>query len=133
MPRASWSIRRIFASFLLENLAFTNHKSVEYGTTPRTRGRRNRLSSKEYEIVDSSLAMEVKFCLEQTGVGPKEIECYQKDFDKLKLLHDLRQERTHGRDRVLGMVVVFNKTDKGRARFEEFQQQNVYEDIRIIY
>lgn len=109
------------------------YASVLYGTTPRTKLRRNRLPSKQFEFSGDSLAIELKYCRKKGGINAKDIAQFQKDFDKLRGLRDLRHERTEGRNHLLGVLAIFNKTDKGRGLVEAFIQHNAHEHIQILY
>jgi hypothetical protein len=109
------------------------YASVMYGTTPRTILRRNKLPSKGFEFSGDALAIELKYCRKKSGINDKDIAHYQLDFDKLKGLADLRHSRTQGQNHLLGVVAIFNKTDKGRTLVERFIQGNQHPKIRILY
>lgn len=77
----------------------------------------------------------MKFCRGHAGITDADIGAYQDDLDKIKRLQSLVTSRSSWRDKLFGLVVVFNKTNLGRGLFEEFATRNYEEGsrIRIFY
>lgn len=100
------------------------HKGPKYGPLP----------SKSFEIGGSVVIIELKFCRDQAGITGANIQSYQEDLDKIKRLQSLVHQRSGGRDKLLGIVAVFNKTDLGRTLFEEFSARNAdVAGIKVFY
>lgn len=92
------------------------------------------LPSKSFEIGGDAIIIELKFCREQTGITETDIASYQTDLDKIKRLQRLVLSRSGGRDKLFGIVAVFNKTNLGRNLYEEFKTRNSEENrIYIFY
>jgi len=100
------------------------NKGPKYGPLP----------SKSFEIGGDAIIIELKFCRAHVGILESDIVSYQNDLDKIKRLQTLVTNRSSGRDKLFGIIVVFNKTDIGKPLFEGFQDRNAEESrIRIFY
>lgn len=99
------------------------YHSVEFRITNKG-PRYGPLPSKSFEIGGDAIIIELKFCREKTGITEADIASYQTDLDKIKQLQTLVLNRSGGRDKLFGIVAIFNKTNLGRSLFEEFMTRN---------
>ena len=110
------------------------YHSVMYGTTPKKGPKYKRLPSKNFEFSGDALVIELKFCRKKGGINAKDILTYKNDLEKIKHLQQIRSTRTQGRNRILGILAVFNKTDTGSTRFENFVRENPTDGtIKLFY
>ncbi len=109
------------------------YASIMYGSSPRNLLKRNRLPSKNFEFGGDALAIELKFCRKKGGINAKDINHYKKDVEKLKRLRDLRHNRSEGREHLLGLIAILNKTEAGGDLVQELIEHHQENDIRIFY
>jgi len=93
-----------------------------------------RLPRKDFEFSGDALVIELKFCRKKGGINAKDIRTYKSDLEKIKRLQEIRSTRTHGRNKILGILAVFNKTDTGKPLFEDFVRENPTDDtVKLFY
>lgn len=87
-------------------------------------------SSKEFEFGGDVILIELKFCRAKTGIT--DIRTFQKDLCKMNRIKQLIERDQ--RSKVLGLLAIFNKTNKKDDRFNQFIsafQSN--SDIKVKY
>lgn len=92
------------------------------------------LPSKSYEMGGDAIILELKFCRNKNGISESDIKKYKTDLDKIKRLQKIISKKSNGNDKLFGIVIVFNKTNKGKSIFDSFAQKNSQnETIKIMY
>lgn len=84
-------------------------------------------ASKKFSFGGDAIIIELKFCRDENGI--RKIGRYQEDLRKIKRIKKL-VEKNIG-NKVYGILVIFNKTDKKTEIFESFIQNN-YEKNNIL-
>lgn len=77
-------------------------------------------ASKKFSFGGNSIIIELKFCRDGNGIS--KIRRYQEDLRKIKKIKKL-VEKNNG-NKVYGILVIFNKTDKKTEELEKFIQKN---------
>lgn len=72
-------------------------------------------SQKEFEFGGDSIIIELKFCRNKNGITNASIPSFQNDIEKLKKLQHINTKNN-----IIGIFVVFNKTDKKCESFIKF-------------
>lgn len=91
-------------------------------------------SSKEFEFGGDTIIIELKFCKNKTGITNSKILSYKRDIQKIIQIQNIINNRSDGKNRVLGIFVIFNKTDKKVSQFNDFwgNFSNI-DDLELIY
>lgn len=117
------------AIFQTENLSIlhsVNHEIDKVGI------KYNHSSGKEFEFSGNSVIFELKFCRNRNGINKRHIDSYKKDILKIRELQMNTNIKSKGTNKILGIIVIFNKTDKKTGIFAElFDLQD--ESLKIIY
>lgn len=93
-----------------------------------------RTSSKEFEFGGDTIIIELKFCKNKSGINKRSVKSYENDLEKIKRLQKIVNTRSSGENKVFGLFVVFNKTDKKSLEFQNFLEKNPdTENLKIIY
>lgn len=93
-----------------------------------------KLPSKGFIFGGNAIIVELKFCRNKTGITPARIRKYEKDVEKIRKIQIETSRRTDGNKKVLGFLIIFNKTDKYKRDFDRFVgQENNYNNLKIIY
>jgi len=99
------------------------NRGSKYGPLPR----------KSFESGGEAFVIELKFCREKAGLTEANIQSYQNDFDKIVRLQEIMNIRGGGRNKLFGIVAVFNKTNNGKALFDVFESINKNDQIKLFY
>lgn len=84
---------------------------------------------KKFEFSGNSIIFELKFCRSRSGISKNNINSYKRDIAKIIELQNLAITRGC---KVIGCLVIFNKTDKKSNMFKELVSlQN--ESLKIFY
>jgi hypothetical protein len=73
-------------------------------------------SSKEFEFGGDLIIIELKFCRSKLGI--KDIKSFQNDIEKMHKIKELVERGNTSK--VLGLLAIFNKTDKRTHNFNDF-------------
>lgn len=84
-------------------------------------------SSKEFEFGGDVIIIELKFCKSKGGI--KTITSFAKDLDKIKKIKLLVEKNSQSK--VLGLLAIFNKTDKTSNQFEQFISSSHFENDEV--
>lgn len=91
-------------------------------------------SKKEFEFGGDTIIVELKFCKTKSGINARHVDTYQNDIDKIKRIQNIIETRSLNRNKVIGLFIVFNKTDLKSQSFNNFKDQNPDSDtLKIIY
>lgn len=77
-------------------------------------------ASKKFSFGGNSIIIELKFCRDGNGIS--KIRPYQEDLRKIKKIKKLVEK--NNRNKVYGIIIIFNKTDKKSEKFENFIKKN---------
>lgn len=89
-------------------------------------------SSKEFELAGASIIFELKFCRNRKGINKSHIDSYEKDIQKIRELQRIADSKSNGANKIVGIIVIFNKTDKKPEVFNRiFCHQN--ESLKVYY
>jgi hypothetical protein len=107
--------------------------SVEYKVT-RNGIKPKGTSSKGFEFGGDTIIFELKFCKTRKGISKKKLMTYLCDIEKIKRLQNIITTRSGGSNKIFGIFVIFNKTNKKVREFDEFisLSQNI-SDLKVIY
>lgn len=117
------------AIFKTENLSIlhsVNHEIDKVGIKYK------HTSGKEFEFSGKSVIFELKFCRNRNGINKRHINSYLKDIKKIRELQTINQEKSKGENVILGIIVIFNKTDKKIELFNELLNLQD-ESLKIFY
>jgi len=91
-------------------------------------------SSKEFEFGGNTIIIELKFCKNKTGITDSKLSTYISDINKIKRIQRIVSSNSNSNNKVFGILVIFNKTDKKIRRFNEFLREYEGEnDLKIYY
>jgi hypothetical protein len=117
------------AIFQTENLSIlhsVNHEIDKVGIKYK------HASGKEFEFSGNSVIFELKFCRNRNGINKRHVDSYKKDIKKIRELQRIANNKSNGTNKILGIIVIFNKTDKKIGIFDElFNLQD--ESLKIFY
>ncbi len=89
-------------------------------------------SGKEFEFSGDSIIFELKFCRNRNGINKQHIDTYKKDIEKIRELQNTVHINSNGLNKILGVFIIFNKTDKKSNPF--FDLLTLQDDfIKIFY
>lgn len=89
-------------------------------------------SGKEFEFSGNAIIIELKFCKNKRGINRGHIRTYEKDIEKIKRLQNIINTNSNGRNEIIGIFIVFNKTNIKSSSFEELLSQQT-DKLKIIY
>lgn len=91
-------------------------------------------SNKEFEFGGNTIIIELKFCRNKSGINSRHVSTYQKDINKIKKIQEINTNRNSNQNKVYGLFIVFNKTDKKSGSFDDFIHNNPSSDtLKTIY
>lgn len=91
-----------------------------------------RTSGKEFEFSGNTIIIELKFCKNKSGINSRHIKTYLKDIEKIQRLQNIINVNSHGNYKILGVFVIFNKTNLKASGFDDVcKLEN--ESLRIFY
>jgi len=109
--------------------------SIVYGTSIRTQERKfayNQLPRKGFRFAGSAIIIEIKFVKRVRGISRGDIKDFKKDVEKT--LDIIKRFNRPQKNEILGIIVIFNKTDKHVPEFKDFlDQYSNYSRLKIIY
>lgn len=89
-------------------------------------------SEKQFEFGGNSIIFELKFCRNRKGIIKSSIDSYKKDIEKIRELQSITKDRSNGTNKITGIFIVFNKTDKKPIAFDDlFDLQD--DSLKIFY
>ncbi len=88
--------------------------------------------TKSFEFGGNVFVIELKFCRNEKGIKNKDIASYRADLEKLNNLNKIMIQRSHGKNKLYGLFVIFNKTDLKAPSFNEFMKSES-EHIKLLY
>lgn len=89
-------------------------------------------SGKEFEFSGKSVIFELKFCRNRNGINKRHIDSYKRDIEKIRELQKINNTKSNGTNKILGIIVIFNKTDKKIGLFNELLNLQD-ESLKIFY
>jgi hypothetical protein len=107
--------------------------SVEY-KVKRDSVKYKDFSSKSFEVGGTAILIELKFTKSKKGINDKNISFYEVDLEKMIRLQQIVRRRSNGRHKIYGIFVIFNKTNKGKVKFDVLNMRYAAAaDIHIVY
>jgi len=91
-----------------------------------------RTSSKEFEYRGNSIIFELKFCRAKNGINRNHVKTYLKDIEKIKRLQELVNRNSNGINKINGIFIIFNKTDKKVPELDKLLTQSS-DTLKILY
>lgn len=89
------------------------------------------LPSKNFEIGGNAIIIELKFCRKKYGISENEIQSFKSDISKILTLQEIVKQRSKNQDKLYGLMVVFNKTNLGKEKFDNLVKR--YENVDDLY
>ena len=113
-----------------------NELSIRHGVSMRYKNDRilyGQLPSKGCEFKGEAIILEIKFIRRKNGISKKDISNLTRDIEKILKLYQ-RLSISPSNNKLYGIVIVFNKTNKGKQRFNKFKDKykNKF-NLKIIY
>jgi hypothetical protein len=118
---------------IIDPMHMSIYHSVEFEVTRKT-AKFKSYSSKKFEIGGSAILIEFKYCRNPEGPTRKEILDFKKDLDKLVRLQTIVSARSDERDKIYGVFVFFNKTNKNKEAFDNLlPAYNENQNLKAMY
>lgn len=118
---------------IIDPMHMSIYHSVEFEVKRKT-AKFKTYSSKMFEIGGSAILIELKFCRNPEGPTTNEIADFRKDLDKLLRLKSIVSNRSSERDRIYGIFVFLNKTNKKKDAFDALLPNYAQvEHLKVIY